>query len=139
MDASGEEDESRVFILWAKELSPGGFCVSEDNRGEFAELVAGRSGRCGLGRRRRLGDLLYAIEHVEQGHGIDACEIADGEDQHETSQSQPSSDSGRPHTATVFDIVAFSLSFPAHQVGSFSMVLMNLSASAMDRFISRTS
>ena len=50
LDCACEEYESRIFILRPKELPPGGFRVGEDNRGEFPQLVVGRSGRCGSRR-----------------------------------------------------------------------------------------
>src|SRR4249920_3695688 len=49
LDCACEEYESRIFIPRPKELPPGGFRVGEDNRGEFPQLVVGRSGRCGFG------------------------------------------------------------------------------------------
>ena len=52
LDCAGEEYESRIFISWPKQLFPGSFRVGEDHRGEFPQLVVGRSGRRRLGGRR---------------------------------------------------------------------------------------
>src|SRR6185295_15356943 len=67
-----------------------------------------------LGGRRSIKKKLHPIEHVDEGQGIDAGEIADDEHQHEAAQSQPASNSGRSHPSTIFNIAAFPLSFPAH-------------------------
>jgi hypothetical protein len=95
-------------------LSPGGFRVGKDNRGEFSQLIAGRPGWQRFGGNRRVGYFFYSIEHANEGDGIDAGKIANGKYQHEAAQSQASSDPGRSHAPAIFDIIAFPLSFPAH-------------------------
>jgi hypothetical protein len=57
---------------------------------------------------------LYAIEHVDEGQGIDASEVADGEYKDDAAQSQPS-DPDWSHTSTIFDVAAFPLSLPTHE------------------------
>ena len=58
---------------------------------------------------------MHAIEHVDEGQGINASEIADGEYKDDAAQSQPSNPD-RSHTSTIFDVAAFPLSFPTHEV-----------------------
>src|SRR5687767_15421576 len=100
---------------FGKELLPGIFSVSEHDRRELTDLVFDGTSRYRLNGLLRRG-ALNSAHQVDQRQRVHAGKITDSQHQHDAAETESSdaTDSRRAESASVFHILALTLTLPAH-------------------------